>query len=120
MSKYVEIRHNGNFVARYEDIPGGKTAQQQAEEGAKAMFGADTEGVVVAPGRAFELHCKDGFITSFETQEAAAVHMEAMKKAHASHVERGGPATLKKGWPKGTPFPALRDEGDPGFEIKSA
>jgi hypothetical protein len=115
MSKYVEIRHNGNFVARYEDIPGGKSAQDQAEAGAKAMFGAEGEGVTIQPGGDFELHCADGFITSFSSKDAAQVHLDAMAKGHADHVARGGAAALRAAGSKD-----FRASDDPGLEIKAA
>jgi len=80
----------------------------------------DGDGVTIQPGGSFELHSGDGLVDSFDDATAAAKRLYQMKDAHQAHVERGGPDALKAKWPKGVAFPALKDAGDPGLEVRMA
>lgn len=109
-----EVRHNGNFVARYEN-------EAAALESAKSIFGEDPS-ISVEPGGDFELHCRDGFIDSFVSEEAAAAALETRRASHAAHVERGGPEALRARFAKhpvlkGRPIPALHDDKDPELKV---
>jgi hypothetical protein len=94
---YHEIRHNGNFVARFNDEEADvmhragridePTSKSLAEYHAKTLF-PDGAGVEVLPGGTFELHCHAGFLTSFTTREAAEMHGNDFDEKHKAKHER--------------------------------
>ena len=103
-----EIRHNGHFVARYDD-------EETAQKMAVAIL-PNEDGVTVCPGGSFELHCDDGFVASFSSEEEATTALEAHLQSHALHVERGGPAAVKA--MMGKRKMRAVDTESPGFVIK--
>lgn len=105
----IEIRKSGSLVARAE-------SSEKAQALAKAIFGEGAEGVTVEPGLPFELHCRDGFISSYESEEQAEAALRSYQLAHALNVERGGPADLKKRRP-GVQLGAMHDDKDPELVI---
>ena len=64
-----DVRHNGRFVARFE-----------SEEDAYRHASLHGDEFSVEPGRPFELHCEDGFIDSFHSEEEAKAAMEQHSK----------------------------------------
>lgn len=67
-----EVRSNGNFLVRFED-------EAQAQKWVEAHPHLD--GISVEPGRAFELHCENGFIDSFHSEDDAKASLENWSKA---------------------------------------
>lgn len=70
-----EVRHNGAVVLRAE-------TQEEADEAAKRMG----EDFSVRPGGRFELHTKDGFATSFDSESEA---QDACTKIRNAGIHEG-------------------------------